>query len=201
MIHELTFTKYELSTYFQPQFFDRIVEATRELGKTSAQLALTIGNYVKQLCQICIAQAVKEFDEETEKSGEQFLKLYTGQWSALVSSTMSKKQRLSRMISQDLLPKSIDLVQLTSWLKEEVEQQTRRLTDYVKLVKLVIASLILFNSRRPMEIEEIKVDDFKKSLESQEEQEEIVDSLSPEEKVLANRRAIFHLECFAILEC
>ena len=186
-VHQITLSKEDFSAYIHPRYFDSFVEATRNLGKKSTQLALVIGHCLKQLCQLHIAQAIKEGNDEKEKLGEKFLKLFIGQWTTMVSSAMGKKQRLDKLNKTTLLPKSIDLVQLTSWLKEEVERQLEDLTDYFKLVKLAVSSLILFNSRRPMEVAEIKVEDFKRSLEFQEEQEEIVKSLSVEEKLLANR--------------
>ena len=187
LIRRASSSTYDLSTYFEPRYFDNFVEATRELAKGNVQLAIAVGAYVKQLCYMRVAHAVKTFDEEAERYGEQFLKLYMGQWSKMVSSAASRKQKLRRIVTKELLPKSVDLVQFASWLKEEVSRQLKRLTDYVRLVKLAMSSLVLFNSRRPMEIEEIKVNDFKKSLEAQEEPEEIVQSLSPEEKVLVKR--------------
>ena len=187
LIRRASSSTYDLSTYFEPRYFDNFVEATRELAKGNVQLAIAVGAYVKQLCYMRVAHAVKTFDEEAERYGEQFLKLYMGQWSKMVSSAASRKQKLRRIVTKELLPKSVDLVQFASWLKEEVSRQLKRLTDYVRFVKLVMSALILFNSRRPMEIEEIKVDDFKKSLKVQEEPEEIVQSLSPEEKVLVKR--------------
>ena len=187
LVRAATSSCYNLSSYLVPKYFDDFVTATRQLGDKSAQLALTIGHYVKQLCQLNISQAIKINDFDAETSCERFLKLYTGQWSTAVSSAISKKQRLGKLNKAIELPKSSDIVALTQWIKREIESQLLKLTDYVYLIKLVMAGLILFNSRRPMEVEEIKISDFKLSLQSRSEREELIDFLSPEEKILAER--------------
>jgi len=188
-LREKTETFHNLSTYIDPKYYDSFVEVVRDLGsKTSSQLALTLGHYIKQLTHLHIAAAVKSADEEAECRGESFLKLYRGSWGMVVASAAAKRQRLSNLNESTPLPTTQDLVTLTAFLKEKICKIMREAEpNYVELVKLVVSALIVFNKRRPMEVLEIKLTDYQLSKENQEEREEIMNHLSVDEKIVANR--------------
>lgn len=54
--------------------------SVKKLAKQSSHLALALGYYVKRLCILNIARAIKNNDEDAERKGEKFLKLYSASW-------------------------------------------------------------------------------------------------------------------------
>ncbi|XP_067947184.1 uncharacterized protein [Watersipora subatra] len=181
-------TWHDFMSYYCPKYYDCFVRASTGLSKKSSQLGLTLGHYVKQLCHLRIAVAVKASDTDGERSGEQFLKLCMASWTTNVVSAICKRQRLAKLNQVINLPLTADLLKLTKFIDREVSEQLASLTNRVWLVKLVISALILFNKRRPMEVQDLKVADYRLSLAAdQEQREEITNNLSVEEKLVASR--------------
>lgn len=191
LLHQIrsqTQTSCDLSTYLKPQYYDSMVEAVLEIRKSNKQLALTLGHYIKQVCLLNIGEAIKNGDKVKKSNSEEFLQLFNGSWAATVASSTIRMQQKSRLNKAPNLPTTKDLVTLTTYVKEKLDKQLKSdKTDYVSLQKLVMTALILYNKRRPAEVADIKVGDFHLSLHNQEDRVEILDSLTPEEKVVAER--------------
>lgn len=186
---------HSLNKYFQPQYYDTFVNSVNDMARDSPQLGLTLGHYVKQLCHLNVAEAIKVRDVETETAGEQFLKLYAASWSPTVAAATGKRQRLNKINTEQLLPITEDLVKLTAYIKEQIGSQLLSLSDRTWLVKLCVGGLILFNKRRPMEVQDVKLSDFQYSLGAQEEREEIMAHLSLEERVVHGRSVEQYVIC------
>lgn len=84
------------------------------------------------------------------------------------------------------MPIASDLVKLTKKIVDVINGELGELKSYAELVLRTISGLILFN-RRPMEVAELKVTDYRFSLALQEDRVEVLDNLSVEEKVIATR--------------
>lgn len=188
-LREETDRTHGFETYIAPRYYDAFVVTVQRLASESPQLALTLGHYIKQLCQLHIAESLKKGDAASELAGEQFMKLYNASWSTTVAAATSKKQRLEKFNTDASLPLTQDLVKLTSYIKDSIKKEVDigESSDNVKLAKFTLAYLIIFNKRRPMEVEDLKVTDFTFSNSQQEERKEIVQHLSCEEKLIHER--------------
>ena len=63
-----------------------------------------------------------------------------------------------------------------------LEQQIASEQEYTRLQKLIMTALICFNKRRPAEVANLTLADYRLSLHNTEDREEIMKRLSPEER-------------------
>lgn len=182
-VHTTSGKTLSMSEMLKPQFYDVFVSSVLEIRKENKQLAFTLGHYVKKLCLLKTAEAIKSMDDAMKMEAERFLDLYNSSWSETVSSSTLRMQQKQKINKTVLLPTISDLEKLTKFVAYELSRER----DYTRVQKLVIMSLILFNKRRPAEVANITFRDYNLSLHNQEDREEIIRSLSPEEKAVAGR--------------
>ena len=97
-------------------------------------------------------------------------------------------QRRARINKAAELPTTGDLQKISTFVKKEITAETsNKSTDYCLLQKLLMTSLIIFNKRRPAEVGKIKVGEFRIAINREEDQEEVLQCLTPEEKAVAGR--------------
>lgn len=183
-LHVVTNSKRTFSELLSPEFYDAFVESVLTIRDQNKQLALTLGHYIKQICLLNIAESIKSNNKQFEKQSEKFLKLFNSSWSNTVASSTARLQQKNKLNKTLLLPETSDLQKLTTFINKALMSNS---TEYTMLQKLIMTALILYNKRRPAEVAEIKISDYLLSLENQEDRSEVIDSLSPEEKVVASR--------------
>ena len=85
------------------------------------------------------------------------------------------------------LPTADDIRLLTRFIREQMKEAIHNKDDE-RLKKLVLSGLILFNKRRPMEVEELTIDDYRRALhKKQDYTSEVVKSLTTSEAMVAKR--------------
>lgn len=178
-----------IGDYLTPRHYDLVTSCVRALGeKRSPQLALTLGHYVKQLTLLKIAESIKQEKKAMLVDAENFLRLFNASWCQTVSSSTSRIQRLRKLQKTVELPTADDIVKLSQFIRDETLEATHN-EDVQRLKKLTLAGLILFNKRRPMEVEELTYADFKRAKQRKKDDHtsEIVQSLSTSETMVAKR--------------
>lgn len=180
-----------LSELLHPSYYDAFVTAVLKIRTTNKQLALTLGHFIRQVCLLNIAQGIKTGNKPLRKNSEDFLQLYTSSWGTTVASSTLRMQQQLKLNKERKLPISSDLVALTQYVQKEVDSELdASQVNYNRLQKLVLAGLLLYNKRRPAEIADIKVSDYRLSFDNQEDRPEILQSLTAEERIVASRCAI-----------
>lgn len=178
-----------LRDYLKPRYFDAVANCVRRLGENeSPQLALALGHYVKQLNLLKIGEAIKEGRNSTLMEAEQFARLMEASWSQTVASAMIKRQRMNKLQQEIKLPTADDISKLSRYIRIETEEAIFS-KNRERVKKLVLSGLILFNKRRPMEVEELTFSDYRraKSKQSDDYTKEIEDNLSVVEATVAKR--------------
>ena len=99
--------------------------------------------------------------------GEKFARLCEGYWCQTVASATNRTQRLRKLQKTTELPAADDITKLTRFIHEETWEAVHN-GAVERLKKLILAGLILFNKRRPMEVEELKYVDFQRAQEKKE---------------------------------
>lgn len=183
LLREETHETNSLSEFFKPKYYEAFECCVLKIRETNKQLAFTVGNYVKQLCIMNISMCIRKDNFDLQKLSKNFLNEYNSSWGAIASST-TRMQRKSKINRKEDLPTMDDLKKLYNYLQEEIEKSAE---SYTNLQKVVLAYLILFNKRRPAEVANVTISDFRISLEMQEDREEIFAGLSPVERSMAQR--------------
>lgn len=191
MVLELTKTRIgqrSLSQMLKPEFYEEFVITVRSMAMNSNQLGLALTIYVKQLARLKIAAAIAGKDKYLRNEGEEFVLLYDSCWIQRVSSQIGKRKRMEKLNKPDELPLEADLTTLTEYINKEIGN-TSGVEDLPRLKDLVLASILLFNKRRPMEVHDMKVSDFISAKEkiTDEQEKEVLDKLSATERAIAKR--------------
>ena len=155
--HETGLTGSRISDFLSPEHYDEVARCVKRLGeKRSPQLALALGHYVKQVNLLKIAEAIKQSKNKALADAENFARSYEASWCNTVASATSRTQRLRKMQKSIELPTAGDITLLSSFIQKETKEATHN-ADLERLVKLVLSGLLLFNKRRPMEVDEINL--------------------------------------------
>ena len=175
----------DLINMIKPQVYERFVSTVRQMALQSDQLGLTLGIYVKQLSLLKIADCIAAGNRDGKQDAEDFLQLYNASWVQRVSSHIGRRQRLKKLNKSHDLPIEEDLRKLTRFLESEIKSTV----DVQRLKMLTLSSLILFNKRRPMEVHEMTVEDFRIAREKTQDPHdaELLNKMTPTEKAIANR--------------
>lgn len=185
-LKEVLPNKKGMSSMIDPSCYESFVQTVRKSMSKSKQLAFTLGIYIKQLTLLKIAEAIKESNRREKENAEEFLQVYSATWNSRVSSAVAKQQRLATLSRVPELPLEEDLVILNKFIEEEIGKTE----DIVRLKKLVLSSLILFNKRRPMEVHDMTIADFQRANNSINDPHDkaIVGKLTATERAIANRQ-------------
>jgi hypothetical protein len=187
------------------------------MGDDNIQLSKCIGTYVRKLCLLNISQSIKTGNVSRCDGSKQFLEIFNAEWGDTVTASATRKTQQKRLNKTFLLPTEQDLKRFTRFLEEEILRET----NYTRLQKLIMAALISFNKRRPAEVANVRISDYRLSFCNTEDREEILRRMSPEEQVLSQRcefgsllnnrivssaskseirsnHSVFHFQCFHI---
>lgn len=176
-----------MSDLFKPSNFETFLTACRGIAANNDQMGLTIGGYIKQLLLLKISTAIQNDQPDSQRETEQFRFLMDAHFLSVVSSVAGKRQRMKKISRPDELPLHGDMNKLAVYLKKEISKISDP-KQSPRLSKLVLAYLILYNKRRPMEVSEITSKSFiKEAMRDIHDNEEIMNSLSFAEKVMAKR--------------
>lgn len=182
----------EFCEILKPSYYDTFVQAVLNIRENNKQLAFTLGNYIKELCMLNIGQCIKQKGKGGQKKRKEdtddFLQLYNSSWTSLVSASTVRLQRVAQISRKEELPPASDMQTFTKFLCEQILEETEKeVVQYVRLQKLVMAKLIAFNGRRPAEVADLNVGDFRLAVGRKDDRQELMDSLEPEEKAIAQR--------------
>lgn len=182
-----------LSDFIAPQYYDDIVDAVLELRQANKQLAVTLGHFIKKLAILKIGEAIRQGDKAMKEVAQNFLDLYTSSWTELVMSSTIRMQQKEKLEKVVLLPTSDDLTKLSKFIDAEIEQETVQgvPSNYVRLQKLVMAALLLFNKRRADEVATMTIGEFRLGQLSKEDKSDILQHLPVDEKTISSRY-VFH---------
>lgn len=164
-----------------PTNFDTLVEAVRRMCSYNVNTgecktpsaAPRVCSALKRCADIVISDAIKNPDlTESEKKNiislvHDFSHLMKKEWAAEVSSHCEKSRRKSKVSKEDVLPDPDDIRTFCAFLIDKSITALKRIQTiknakhYEKLAKILIAYIITLNRRRPGEVVQITLDNYK----------------------------------------
>lgn len=183
-----------------PDFFEDVIEATRQAAEYDnatrtfkvPSLAKRIGESLQKCVIILKKRAIVEKNEDLRKNLEDFLALHAIDWSKKINRKAHLNLQEIRYNKPTQLPDKEDAVKLVDFIKSETEKTFNQLKDdptnavlYSKLTKLILASVIIFNRKRPGDVSKLKVALYTKE-NSHQTHLDIYESLDDTQKKLVN---------------
>lgn len=156
-------------------------------------LALKFGHSLQKCAWILRSEALMTGDTVLEKKCKVFHQICQVRWNEDVSSQALSTLDKARWNSQHVLPLTESLKKLNIYLKEQAELalqhlcQEKSAENWLRLAKITLASLILFNRQRSGEASRILIADFEKAKQNKKQpNDDVLESLSKVEKMLVN---------------
>ncbi|XP_033638838.1 uncharacterized protein LOC117299409 [Asterias rubens] len=181
-----------------PEKFNEVIEATRRAAGfqeetnlyTTPSLALKIGHSLKSCAEILRGDALLSRDTVLEKDCKAVISLYNLNWEGEVSHHALRTLHEVKRNNPKLLPLTGDIVKLSRYLKNQVQERHKELQKtnkdvpkvWTKLAELLLTQIIVFNRKRPGEVSKMTLSDYSKCANGE---TCVVDgALSPLEKAL-----------------
>lgn len=196
----------DFSSLYNPRFYDDCISAVRIIARYNVEnntfdaptVASGLGMLLKHVGSILISDCIKKHMLEKKKDVEDFITLlsedYTTSINKAVEETITKNRRQKEVI----LPSLKDIQVLHEYLLQERTssyekvQRSFSYDDWLNLAKSTLLSILLFNRRRPGELEHVLIEDFEK-YESLNENNypDLFNTLTEEMKILAKKYVRF----------
>lgn len=173
-----------------PGNFKAFIAACKKVAVENNQQGKTLGGYFRRIILLKISMAIEKESADQQREAEQFRYLMDAHFLSQVSGPAAKRQRMKNIAKADDIPLADDMKKFSDYLKKEISEVTDVSSDAqsARLSKLLLAYLIHFNKRRPMEVAEITTQAFiSEALREIHDNKEIIDSLTFSEQVLAKR--------------
>ena len=86
-----------------------VVNTVRDMGKHSPSLALTLGHYIKQICQLKQSLSLQSEAKKDQEDAAAFNLLFSAHWNSYVSSVSLRRLKLRTLNKSVELPKTSDM--------------------------------------------------------------------------------------------
>ena len=187
-----------LSELLTPAMFDIVVATAKALTTDkevpALNLARTIGHLLRHVVMVKSGQALRENDETKQKQAADFRRLLDAEWNCRVNSTAVKQLNAEKRSKVLSIPLTEDLVRVRNYICNAMKEVQTKLTknanpaDWIRLAKLAMSRLIMFNKRRRAEVKDLKVQQFlQRPNWNSDSSGELALALSPVDRLLASR--------------
>ncbi|XP_043275397.1 uncharacterized protein [Venturia canescens] len=165
----------DLFSVFYPKNYDAVISAIQSLaglnetqtGFRVPSLATALGTLLKQVGKLCVSKYIKDQNKENQILTEDFIKLLTEDYGSSIARTALETCAREKRNKKIVLPTNEDLTKLQMFLRDKIKQNFSALEEkfnrqaWTDLASSVLVSLLLFNRRRPGELERIYIEDYR----------------------------------------
>lgn len=189
-----------------PAFFDNCVQCARSISGYNAETsvyesyscALRIGFALTDLALVIKNAYIKEQNRAKVCEVDDFLHLRETDWRTNVNACAHRQRQERNWKAPKVLPLTEDCVKFNKYLnrseeeiKEDIKHEGLSTTLYKQLAAVTLTQLIVFNRRRPREVELLTVCDYIKQISTKKSvHDEVFQSLTIPEKVSLQRMKI-----------
>lgn len=191
---------------FQPRNYDSVLDAVRKVAiflpetKTFQHPAVgsTLGTLIKQLAEVLRTEYIKREDRDKQLQVDSFLNLLSEDYGTSINRVVTETQTQQHRRKVVTLPTTEDIKTLYDYIVSERAKYLSQvntkfsLDAWKKLGEATLLSLLIFNRRRPGEIERLYIEDYRcyRGIDDMADKE-TYNSLSAEGKALAKRYVRF----------
>lgn len=179
-----------------PGNFDEVIKGVKKLAGfnvktmefTIPTLAKKVGHSLRGLSEVLHATGIKKSDHTMQEKAKGFQDLYDHEWSKKITRHVLRQTWKERIpFTEDTVKLNQTLATGTKEAKVKLQQEVN-VDNWRRLREVTLAQAIVFNRRRPVDTQHLEVQDFESQMkEGITQHDEIFASLSPAEKIAANR--------------
>lgn len=164
----------EMMDIYNVLLYDSVIDAVNTVAKYNPETDMydapangsQLGNFInevgKRLLSVCIRRGLEDKQKEVDK----FLKYHSNEFSVKVNRTVAESQVINKLEKRIELPTDEDIKTFYEYLEAQRASAYNKLKDkfnvkeWQKLSEMTLLLLLVFNRRRPGELERIKITDF-----------------------------------------
>lgn len=164
-----------LEDVFEPIRFTNVVAAVNNVAELddstgrykAPATASLLGTLLKQVARTFIIECIKNKKVQAKSDAEDFLRLMEADLSASINTTVAENQLEMKRNKKIDLPLTSDINLLKTYLDKNRSHYCAQLeieysfNTWMNLASHTLISILVFNRRRPGEIERTHIDDFK----------------------------------------
>ena len=185
----------DLAAVFDPKHYDSTIAAINVVARYNSENdtydtpsnASQLGTFLKVIAKKLISICIRNHDREKKQNVEEFLDLHLDEFAIRVNRTVAETQIKMACQKKVQLPSDDDIKRLYSFvereriaayieLKESFTDEARK-----KLAETTLLSILIFNRRRPGELERMLIKDFEnRSTITDKSNKQLLKSLSQE---------------------
>ena len=194
-IQEIDSQIVDLTAVFDPKHYDAAIAAINVVARYNSKEeiydaptnASQLGTFLKVIGKKLISVCIRNHDRQKKRVVEEFLDLHSDEFAIRVNRTVSETQIKMACQKKIQLPCDEDIKRLYSFV------ENKRISAYANLKKTftdsnrkilgetILLSILIFNRRRPGELERMLIDDFKnRSTITSNSNKQLLESLSEE---------------------
>lgn len=163
----------DAASIFDPEHFDTFIQAIYKLaglhdGKFSApSFGPTSVTLISQVGNVLQTEAIKKKDQLIENNTQQFMKLLTTTANSLINKIAIENRTQNQRSKQVTLPKTEDVKKLFEYLESDLQMCIERLKlqfdihSWVQLNKVTLIKIVIFNRKRPGDVEKSQILEYK----------------------------------------
>ncbi|XP_033757856.1 uncharacterized protein LOC117340214 [Pecten maximus] len=161
-----------MSSVLVPKNFDTFVECTLKACDENSEnelqnpsTAIKLGYGLSRLSSLKLGFSIKESNELCKQEATDFLRLLQLEWGVKVTKLARVTLEERHFNKESTLPHPDDIVQLASYLVKQLESLDLSTPDeatFREAVLLTQTRLLLYNSRRPGELESLRIETYLK---------------------------------------
>ncbi|XP_066603873.1 uncharacterized protein [Prorops nasuta] len=165
----------DLASVFDPKYIDSVIQSINiEAGLTEERngyktpsVAFSLSTLLKKIGEILAIECIKNHDQEKKKYVKDFLKVFLLEVAINVNKTAMETQIQQKRRKTVKLPPTEDIKQLHTFLCLKMNKSFNKLQnsflihEWMELTESTLISVLLFNRRRPGELERVLIQDFR----------------------------------------
>ncbi|KAJ8926271.1 hypothetical protein NQ314_021392 [Rhamnusium bicolor] len=165
----------DFDSVYNPRNFDSIVETMNEMGNYDKVLGVyekptiptTIGTALKYIGKLKVSDCIKNQDEKVKAETENLMALLKTDLNSTVNKTAAESLLKQKRQKTVILPSTEDIKTLNLYLLENLNKHYQVLMtgfnqhSFLQLNKLSLIKTLVFNRRRPGELQRALVTDYK----------------------------------------
>ncbi|KAK0178566.1 hypothetical protein PV327_007444 [Microctonus hyperodae] len=198
---------YDFSSLIDPQMHKYTLTAIKEINGADSDnrscrapsTALSYGIYIKKIARCYRRQCLENEEYDNLETIKYFLQLHEDKYPIVINKLAHEIQTVNKRHKKVVLPLTSDIKIFWSYVRNQYNKALTNLnaqysySDYHDLNKSTLLLVLIFNRKRPGELERVTIADYKSATKFSETNKEEYEKLSEENKKFVNEYIRFEL--------
>lgn len=196
----------QLEDIYSIHKFPLFIQAVKNIGEfdensmiLKTSIPMNYGFPFKRACKLLKLKTMDRFDRDKENDAMQWLTFFESKYHKLIAKPAKTMARINKRNKREELPTAKDVEMISKYIKLKSEEASQILENkfcpkaYRSLAETTLTHLVVFNRKRPGEMERLKIGDFnnRKNIDQNSDYYESMDFV---DKFISNEHVLIGVE-------